>query len=824
MAIGERDSLFVVVGIDSIFSEQRKSISMIEMRKKKKHQVMGDWLTSLFDQFKLDPTEPTGQRIDDAIVIDDDEEEEQELATATTSNESNDSVEKEQLSSSDVHAYAYPENRMWTDKLVSARRRANECIALGKLVTSFTTAQPLQGWRTTHALRELWQNFRDGLHADFGGNVTLARCSDRLFVAREVHGQLVGWLDSTRDDVIVISQAYCSLGVDYLQLATSKAAGGEFIGGFGEGAKVALCLLLRSGFDVTFELPFVRWRFSLERVYREVQFENMVVYFEPADARRDLLIRVHGPGAHRLFDPQIDIRLLSNDLTLQCRGQDGALYAGASARLHGRVYARGLHVAVDRDFELLRLVVNLNAAVARDRHLLPSNTWDLIERILNEAVDQAAAAPQPAWIAVFDHLMAICAEQTAESLRRSLPHIKSAIRRYVALHNGVPVDRVAFVGDDSPSVQLLRDLGKLVVDNVGALADVLDVAKLRKEFVGQAPLVDVAQLDDDERAATDAIGRLFEALRINANTRLRLAIKDIPPSLRETLPFVRKSQSVAVFDRSFLEPQNLSASVYHLFMKYRFSCGMQVTSRMLSDFARDPLGYIAKRYEQQALPANRKRDNAQAASSSQASAAAASSSSSPSAPSSLPSSTSSTAPRSSVGRDPLMPDARSLNECSFRGDTEFGDVRKDRAPIDRGSCTHIGPLRVVLDFDIPLYAAEGVSLERSSVLEPLADVANIVAQLRAGIGRALNLSTSDRDDKLPIMFAYVPSPSLMAFTRNGGIFVNLLPLLSLSSTARRRSLFLSILHELAHRTQADHNSQFADQLARILFSARHVID
>ncbi len=122
--------------------------------------------------------------------------------------------------------------------------------AARKFVTSFTDAQPIHGWTTEHALRELWQNFRDGVQSSFPNQVIELKKQDGvlLYHARLKNtGRQVGFLDCRKKDRLCISQENCVLTLEHLQLASSKHPAGGSIGGHGEGFKVAINLLLRLG-------------------------------------------------------------------------------------------------------------------------------------------------------------------------------------------------------------------------------------------------------------------------------------------------------------------------------------------------------------------------------------------------------------------------------------------------------------------------------------------------------------------------------------------------------------------------------------------------
>lgn len=132
------------------------------------------------------------------------------------------------------------------------------------LVTSFTSSQPLHGWTRSHALRELWQNFKDGFRGTFG-RVKFSRDTTRpgYYVATTVpEWKHVGSVDCRDENVLSIEQHECILTIENLQLASMKGGERE-IGGHGEGFKLGINLLLREGFQVKYIMPGQNWEFKL---------------------------------------------------------------------------------------------------------------------------------------------------------------------------------------------------------------------------------------------------------------------------------------------------------------------------------------------------------------------------------------------------------------------------------------------------------------------------------------------------------------------------------------------------------------------------------
>jgi len=214
-----------------------------------------------------------------------------------------------------------------------------------QIVTSFTDQAPIHGWEPKHALREIWQNFRDGLRERFCSssekhNIVMNREGNAYFFAT-FGTEVVGSIDLRTPNKLIIYQSQCILGIEALQLASFKSDNKDktqkTIGGHGEGFKVGINLLLRKGFKVTYKMPFESWMFSLKNAYTE-KCKNMCVEIVPVSVFPSgtamsssssssssttttttttsalpqvdgLVIEIEGPNAHSLFDPEVDCSL-----------------------------------------------------------------------------------------------------------------------------------------------------------------------------------------------------------------------------------------------------------------------------------------------------------------------------------------------------------------------------------------------------------------------------------------------------------------------------------------------------------------------------------
>lgn len=726
----------------------------------------------------------------------------------------------------------------------SAARASSASQTPHRMVTSFTDQQPAHGWEPKHALREFWQNFKDGLrerfcgqhkdlkidmHAEPGNDVFKA-----YFGTREV-----GLVDVRTANQLVISQSQCILSLEALQLASFKRAnndGGETIGGHGEGFKVGINLLLRHGFAVTYSMPFVTWYFSLQHVYSE-RCRNMVVDIVPHDEERDdLQILVEGSGAHTLFDPEIDLQL-TPELRLECECSSGSMYSCRYTHHFGRIYCRGLYVASDDDFKHLELVVNLNTHIARDRHLLPGNTWNLIEAILNEE-SQREQAP------LLLHLLTICRSLDENVLRKSLAFIKPPLRKHIAFLNRVSEQSVVFIRNDtSPFERLLRDLGKFVVSGSGALADAVDVHSLKQEYVMSKPCMEISALKAVEKIYYDAFRSFGRALHLNFNRSFNdnVLVKDIPPSLADILP-VYEGDSIII-------PRLLLVSVEEvvflaLLCIQKFSYGDRVVqSKIFMDFSKDPLNFeprkivTADETDYSDLPVAAKPSTTAdpfgnstslgssdvAAKGHQSDGSAAGAVQDMGQGAGMGTGAGSRPPEDTdllgeyVHSDEPNPRVRT---STFKGvPTGPLDVGgEDGVQVSFPACgKYVGSLIPTFVGDLVMYFGDTVlSLqEDEAFMASLARTAPVIDQLvnelRVNIARTLAIS----DQNFPVILVLV-TDTILGFTDGGGVYLNCKPLLGMPHNKMKKSVFFTLIHELTHRSCGRHDAYFASEYGKLI--------
>ena len=202
--------------------------------------------------------------------------------------------------------------------------------------------QPMHGWTVQHAVRELWQNLRDGAAAAFGPGplemtFSASRCTlerllqdaeDRLEGGEEAEeryddgeeedregdefavpllgrielscgGIRVGSINASAANTLIFTQRFAALQPRHLLLASSKS--GAAAGAHGEGFKVAINLLLTRGFGVTYTMDGQRWRFVHAPLHSEDVLTMVVEMTRTPVASPDLVIEVTGTRAGALF-------------------------------------------------------------------------------------------------------------------------------------------------------------------------------------------------------------------------------------------------------------------------------------------------------------------------------------------------------------------------------------------------------------------------------------------------------------------------------------------------------------------------------------------
>jgi hypothetical protein len=235
-----------------------------------------------------------------------------------------------------------------------------------------------------------------------------------------------------------------------------------------------------------------KWTFYLKGVY-DGDMLNICIKVTPAPARDSMAIEVVGPGAHNLFDPTIDWSMTAKQAdftTLQ-----GSVALTADPADWGRVYSRGIFVAVDQELRALRVAVNVRTQLTRDRHVLPTRPQptplDSLAEIL-AALLRSAVTNSPSCTALFTHLL------DRFMLDKKCPHIitaaqdsglKPVMKAFHAKQLGTVPERIVYTGDhcDEKTAFVLDQLDLFVARDTGALRDPINLNKRITELLAVSP-------------------------------------------------------------------------------------------------------------------------------------------------------------------------------------------------------------------------------------------------------------------------------------------------------------------------------------------------
>jgi hypothetical protein len=208
---------------------------------------------------------------------------------------------------------------------------------------------------------------------------------------------------------------------------------------------------------------------------------NMCIKVTPAPASDSMLIQVVGPRAHKLFDPNMDWRLTAKQADFTTARGDVALTSDPAT--WGRMYSRGLFVAVDEKLRALHVAVNVRTQLTRDRHVLPTHPdptpLDSLAEIL-AALLSVRGADSSSCAVLFTHLLDCFVTDKMD------PHIvaaagdtalKHVMKSFHAEHLGTTVDNIVYAAEecDQRTAFVLKQLNVSVVNNSGALEDKIDL-------------------------------------------------------------------------------------------------------------------------------------------------------------------------------------------------------------------------------------------------------------------------------------------------------------------------------------------------------------
>jgi hypothetical protein len=706
------------------------------------------------------------------------------------------------------------------NQVLSQNKQSNGFV----LVTSFTSSQPLHGWTEEHALRELWQNFRDGLVQTFGKIRFSKESRDKMYyIATTLDGKHVGSVDCTNENVLSIVQQNCILSIDHLQLASSKISSKD-IGGHGEGFKLGVNILLRKGFKVKYLMPQQDWAFDLRHSYSK-NLKNMCVEFVDSVDRDEMIVLISGPNAGKLFNPDIDLDLVEDKKVL-CENEFGAAYESSNA---GWIYCKGLYVGFDKELRKLGLLLNLNTQPSRDRHMIPSVLWKQFGDILNFAISEEDEKSS----GVFEHLISVC-KKIPYGNYSFIPHIKSPMKKYVARqHNISNEEDVYFVSSISAdSIDLAIRLKKIVVEGMNAYSEKVDFLTLSIEFMRKTHRENI--LDPIQLESYKVIKKLKECLILNTGFKFTIAIKKLP-EVEHILPYF-ESHDVLVIDISSLK--NSEDELNYLGTKISMKINdktsgacFQVIAKIISDF-KNPLTFVSKVYEikqKEVFNDNKtSKSNDEKIQNAGKRKITEDSSSSNIFPEH---------PEKYINQENLSSKFKDqLEACSFKGvsDNSFnfpGSKNVEEVEKPSQSCESIYQGNLVLHVldehsDSFIYIDSLMEDDHQvlSCKEIIIQIHKIAQQyidwLLVQIASALEIPLNS----LPVVLVIV-KPHILGFTdQTKGIFVNILPLVAYFNDFQKlkESIYLTILHEITHRLSKAHDTFFADNLALLVHRCRGI--
>lgn len=464
------------------------------------------------------------------------------------------------------------------------------------LETSFSSAQPMHGWTLQHAVRELWQNLRDGAADAFGPGPLVPRFSiGGRALARMLHGGLrdkdtdeegeenekrkkrrgegggaassemreayaeapmlgrielscggvsVGSVDAAAPDTLVFQQRFATLQPRHLLLAGSKA--GSSAGAHGEGFKVAANLLLRHGYSVTYTMDGQRWSFVHRPLHSADALTMVVEMSRTHESSSDLVVEVQGPGAGALFCLEQDWEIAHAAVAV---AEGSALVAHLTLRtpleaawtqplFAGRVYCRNLFVGIDEGLRSLGLAMNLDFPLQRDRHALPHNLPAVVGRALM-ALGALHGHAAPPFAALCKHVLGAFMTR-AGGLQDYAPHLREMLRAHVAAREGCELRDVVFLASAERVGEGLSGLGLVLVQCAGELADRMNKREILLDCVSRMADWEPAPGSRQDIRRGWLLSLLGAVAGLGGLPRVALCVKAIPAG-PPCAPFVRLS-------------------------------------------------------------------------------------------------------------------------------------------------------------------------------------------------------------------------------------------------------------------------------------------
>jgi hypothetical protein len=233
-----------------------------------------------------------------------------------------------------------------------------------------------------------------------------------------------------------------------------------------------------------------KWTFYLKDAF-DGDMLNMCIKVTPAPASDHMIIEVVGRGAHNLFDPDIDWRLTAKQADFTSARGGVALTSDPAA--WGRVYSRGIFVAVDEVLKALRVAVNVRTQLTRDRHVLPTHPHPTpLESLAEILAALLTSTDSSLYTPVFTHLLDrfLSDKQNHHVITAARDNaLKPVMKSYHAKQLGTIVDRIVYAAEvcDERTAFVLEQLSLFVANNTGALEDKIDLDGRILEMLAKSP-------------------------------------------------------------------------------------------------------------------------------------------------------------------------------------------------------------------------------------------------------------------------------------------------------------------------------------------------
>lgn len=540
----------------------------------------------------------------------------------------------------------------------------------------------------------------------------------------------------------------------------------------------------------------------------------------------DMVIEISGRNIKAAFEIPMDIDLM-NGFKCICSTMTGALYLCDNS-YHGNAYCRKLFVTRDFDLQKFQLAINLNIQVSRDRHLLHTPAIPKLILILKECLSWIVEINSEA-DRVFEHILSIT---KLPGFGFADKNLLIPMRKYIAIKKKCSAEDVIFVSEHlTEQVSILSSLGKIPVVNNG-LSENLDIDQLVNQLIISLP--DCQHLlNENEKNSLQFFMKLLETIKLSIRFNINVQVKDNDTEFigRSSVVLQHKSKELHILRNMLSKISTLAINTITKLAMYKLTRDEDsFLSEALEDFLafqNNPNDYQPKKYD------IRGKGSSQQLPQSTSTSSASSSSSRPHRSRPFSSHVNETRPPSSVPGQTYNADdvqnvlkkIRKNVSLSSMEDRLSIDSRADPASDsqDYAACSYKGLVSKtnINGFPFPVWAEQEyirrLSSDRAFVKEILIylhKANDIVKAVASELFKKKILTDSE------LAFTVVMiSPQVLGYTNETNmIFINIIPLLGLESYPLKKSLVLTIVHELTHRSTKIHNTQFADEMSYLLYT------